>query len=95
LKTINCPHLNVSASISDKDGAEIPIKFMLTSLSNEGRVIGKLFVFSQEKMEEDIHLPREVVDSAASIIIKLSAAGEVTFANRHGQWLFGDVSPDS
>jgi diguanylate cyclase (GGDEF)-like protein/PAS domain S-box-containing protein len=95
LKTINCPHLNVSASISGKDGAEIPIKFMLTSLSNEGRVIGKLFVFSQEKLEEDIHLPQEVVDSAASIIIKLNAAGEVTFANRHGQWLFGDVSPDS
>ena len=95
LKTIHCPHLNISARIVRKDGVEIPIKFMLTSFFSDDGGAGKLFVFSQEIEEEDIQLPREVVDSVASIIIQLNMAGEIIFANRHGQWLFGDVSPES
>jgi len=94
LKTINCPHLNVSARINRKDGQQILINFMLTTLFDGGLVSGKLFVFSEEiDAQAEVH-SREVVDNAASIIVKLDAGGNVVFANRHGQWLFGDVSDD-
>lgn len=95
LKTVNCPHLNVSARISRKDGRELQINFMLTSLFDEGRVSGKLFVFREEMVEDDQQQSREIVDVAASIIVKLDAGGEVVFANRHGQWLFGEVDADT
>jgi len=97
LKTINCPHLNVSAKIHHKDGALININFMLTTLFDAGLVSGKLFVFSEEVDELDAQHSRhlqEVVNAAASIIVKLDAAGNVVFANQHGQWLFGEVSDE-
>lgn len=95
LKTINCPHLNVSAKITRQDGREIQINFMMTSLFNGGLISGKLFVFSEEVMEDDARRSQEVVDAAASIIVRLDAAGEVTFANRHGEWMFGNVSAEA
>lgn len=100
LKTINCPHLNVNAKIHHKDGALININFMLTTLFDAGLVSGKLFVFSVDVDGDNVQHAQELVEVAASIMVKLDAAGRVIFANRHAQWLFGDVSnedllPDS
>ncbi|MEE8379624.1 MAG: diguanylate cyclase, partial [Gammaproteobacteria bacterium] len=95
LKTINCPHLNVSAQISRKDGKEVVVNFMLTSLLDEGRVIGKLFVFSEEFSDGDTNASglQEVVETAASVIVRVNADGEVVFTNQHGQWLFAGENP--
>jgi diguanylate cyclase (GGDEF)-like protein/PAS domain S-box-containing protein len=97
LKTINCPHLNVSAQISRKDGNKVAVNFMLTSLLDKGRVIGKLFVFSEEYSGENIGdgKSQELVDVAASIIVRVDANGEVVFTNQHGQWLFAGENPES
>lgn len=100
LKTINCPHLNVSAKIHRKDGAQINVNFMLTTLFDSGLVTGKLFVFSEEVDDAEVRHSQELVEAAASIMVKLNAAGEVVYANQHGQWLFGEIDnedllPDS
>ncbi len=99
LKTINCPHLNVSARISCKDGNEVAVNFMLTSLLDKGRVIGKLFVFSEEFADNTESVAarksQEVVDVAASIIVKVDANGEVVFTNQHGQWVFAGENPEN
>ncbi len=92
LKTINCPHLNVSAKIHRKDGVLVNINFMLSTLFDAGLVSGKLFVFSKEVDEDNVLHSQDIVEVAASIMVKLDAAGNVVFANRHSQWLFGDVS---
>jgi diguanylate cyclase (GGDEF)-like protein/PAS domain S-box-containing protein len=94
LKTINCPHLNVSAKLHRRDGKPINVSFMLTTLFDGGLVTGKVFVFSEELAQTENADLQEIVEAAASIVIKLDAAGEVIYANRHGQWLFGgaDVS---
>jgi len=95
LKTINCPHLNVNANIHRKDGMLINIDFMLTTLFDGGLVSGKLFVFrerSKKAQETDMQHAQELVEAAASIMVKLDAAGKVVFANRHGQWLFGEMN---
>jgi diguanylate cyclase (GGDEF)-like protein/PAS domain S-box-containing protein len=94
LKTINCPHLNVSAKIHRKDGVQINVNFMLTTLFDAGLVSGKLFVFSEEVDEAESQHSQELVEAAASIMVKLDATGEVVYANRHGQWLFGEVSDE-
>ena len=101
LKTINCPHLNVSARIFRKDGKEVAVNFMLTSLLDDGRVIGKLFVFSEEYSDKDNAAEadatglQEVVETAASIIVRVNAGGEVVFTNQHGQWLFAGENPEN
>jgi len=107
LKTINCPHLNVSAHISCKGGSGVAVNFMLTSLLDKGRVIGKLFVFSEEYSgvengSTDIDITenvdgksQEIVDVAASIIVRVDANGEVVFTNQHSQWLFAGENPEN
>lgn len=95
LHSVNCPHLHTDARLMRKDGTPLTVSFMLNSLFDEGRVSGKVFVFrvQSEESQEQL-LSREVVENAASVIIKLDADGRVVFANRHGQWLFGDVRPE-
>jgi diguanylate cyclase (GGDEF)-like protein/PAS domain S-box-containing protein len=93
LDSVNCPHLNTDAQLSCKDGSQLTVNFMLNSLFEAGRVVGKVFVFrvqSPEAREEASS--QEVVEAAASIIVKLDADANVVFANRQGQWLFGDVA---
>jgi len=102
LKTISCPHLNVDANIHRKDGMLINIDFMLAPLFDRGLVSGKLFVFCEHRKkinETDVRHAQELVATAASIMLKLNAVGEVIFANRRGQRLFGekddtDLLPD-
>ena len=95
LKSVTCPHLNVNARLHRKDGKEITVNFMLTSLYDEGHVIGKVIVFSEEPTSDDIPVSQEVIDAAASIIVRLNSSGEVTYANQHGQWLFGNADPET
>ena len=95
LKTVNCPHLNVNANFHRKDGALVNIDFMLTTLFDQGLVSGKLFVFRerhQKVNETDARHAQELIETAASIMVKLNAAGEVIFANRQGQRVFGEMS---
>lgn len=93
--TVNCPHLNLDARIIRKDGSEATISFMLTSLFSDSHAIGKVFIFKEDVPGSDTSVSREVMNSAASIILRLSATGNVVFTNQHGQWLFGDVNPDT
>ena len=95
LNTVKCPHLNASARITRKDGSEALITFMLTSLLDGDSVTGKLFIFSDDTDSAALPTSQEVIDAAASIIVKLNASGNVTYANQHGHWLFGEVSPDT
>ena len=95
VNSVNCPHLHTDARLIRKDGTPLTVSFMLNSIFDEGRVSGKVFVFrpqSAASLEEQ--LSRDVVDAAASIIVKLAADGKVVFANRYGQWLFGDVNAE-
>jgi diguanylate cyclase (GGDEF)-like protein/PAS domain S-box-containing protein len=93
VNTVTCPHLHTDARLTRKDGTPLSVTFMLHSLFDEGRVSGKVFVFrAQSNAALEQQLSRDVVEHAASIIVKLDADGRVTFANRHGQWLFGAVS---
>ena len=95
LKTVNCPHLNVNANIHRKDGLLINVDFMLTTLFDRGLILGKLFIFREHRKkvsETDVRHAQELVEMAASIMLKLNALGEVVFANRHGQWLFGEMN---
>ena len=98
LKTINCPHLNVSAHIFRKDGKEVAVNFMLTSLLDGGRVVGKLFVFSEEIPANSHGVTQnsqEVVDAAASIIAEneiRERAGMTSLNGRNarsGTWATG------
>lgn len=95
LGAIKCPHLNVHARLARKDGKETSITFMLTSFFDDDGVVGKVFIFNEDVDGNELPVSREVMDAAASIIVRLDASGNVTFANQHGQWLFGNVSPDT
>ena len=95
LGAVKCPHLNVNARVTRKDGSETTITFMLTSFFDEDSVVGKVFIFNEDVAGKDMPVTQEVMDTAASIILRLDAAGNVTFTNQHGQWLFGSVSPDN
>ncbi len=92
LNTIQCPHLNANAHLSRKDGVQINVDFMMTSLFKNGLISGKLFVFSESEVEVELPVAQQLLDSAASIIVKLNAAGEVVFTNPHAQWLLGEVN---
>ena len=89
LQSVNCPHLNVNARIARKSGEEIPISFMLTTLFDEGRVAGKLFIFHEEVKAAEDRLPQELVDTTASILVKLDYRGEIVYANPQAAWLRG------
>lgn len=95
LKTISCPHLNVSARLSRKDGALVHVDFMMTSMFNGGLISGKLFVFSEAVIEGDFHPAQQLLEAAASIVVKLNAEGGVEFSNPHSQWMLGDVNVDA
>ena len=92
LKTINCPHLNVNAHLSRKDGTLMRVSFIMTSLFNNGLITGKLFVFTE--LKADASHAQELMDAAASIVIRLDAAGRIVFSNPHSQWLLGEVSAE-
>lgn len=93
LKTINCPHLNVSARISRKNGDSLHVSFMMTSVFHQGLISGKLFVF--RRAETELLPAQALVEAAASIVVRLDAEGDVAFSNPHTQWLLGDVSVDT
>jgi diguanylate cyclase (GGDEF)-like protein/PAS domain S-box-containing protein len=95
IKTISCPHLNVSARLLRKDGALLRVNFMMTSMFDGGLISGKLFVFSEAAPEVELLPAQKLLDAAASIVVKLSATGEVEFSNPHSQWLLGDVRIDA
>lgn len=95
LNTIQCPHLNVRARLSAKDGVQIDVDFMMTSLFKAGLISGKLFVFSESVIEAELPVAQQLVDSAASIIVQLDAAGEIIFNNQHGQWLLGEANTNT
>ncbi|MBL1278417.1 MAG: EAL domain-containing protein [Ectothiorhodospiraceae bacterium] len=94
LNTIQCPHLNLRANLSRKGGRPIVVDFMMTTLLEAGRISGKLFVFSE-------HIPpikpvaEQLVETAASLVVQLNAAGEVVFCNPHCQWLLGEENADT
>lgn len=95
LKTISCPHLNVSARLSRKDGTLMLVDFMMTSMFNSGLISGKLFVFSAAVAESNIHPAQQLLETAASIVVKLNVEGDVVFSNPHSQWMLGDVDVDA
>jgi len=94
LNTVKCPHLNLNAQVIRKDGSEANITFMLTSLFDGDIAIGKVLIFNEDCTGNEKSTSRELLEAAASIIIRLDAAGNVVFANQHGKWLFGDIRPD-
>ncbi|WP_455199162.1 EAL domain-containing protein [Kaarinaea lacus] len=92
INTVKCPHLNVCARLTRKDQSEIAINFMLTSVFDDKSVVGKVFIFKEENSDKALSDSLELMDAAASIIVRLDAQGNVTFSNQHGQWLFGNVN---
>ena len=94
INTVQCPHLNRRASLSRKDGVLIDIDFMMTSLLDAGRISGKLFVFS-EHVPPQKPVAQQLVDAAASLVVKLNADGEVDFCNPHCQWLLGEENVET
>lgn len=99
LKTISCPHLNISAQLLCKDGKPMRINFMMTSMFDRGLISGKLFVFSEASLGVEAAIDplpvQTLLEAAASIVVKLNTQGEVVFNNPHSQWLLGDVGVDA
>lgn len=89
---VDCAHLNLNARLSHRNGAAIAIRFMLASLFEAGRVVGKVFVFCEEVTAQPGERPEgEIVAQAAALMVRLDADGRVDFCNHPGRWLFGDV----
>ena len=94
LNSVCCPHLNTRAELTLRDRGKLSVDFMLTTLFEQGRVAGKLFVFKVLEDQHGTHHPHEIVESAASIIVRIDADGCVRYSNQHGRWLLGDVAPE-
>lgn len=92
LGSVNCPHLKVNARITNKYNQQLSVSFMLLPLREDGRTVGKLFAFNVTEQVVVVDEMREIIDAAASIVVKLNAAGEISFINHQAQWLLGNES---
>ena len=91
LKSVNCSHLNINTRLQHRNGSPLEVSFMLSSLFDAGRVVGKVFVFrEQEAATPSSGVEAALVAAAASLIVSLDAQGRVLFCNQPGGWLFGD-----
>lgn len=90
IQSISCSHLNTNAKVITKAGETLSVNFMLGPLFEEGRVVGKVFVFSETVSEgETESLTSQLVQAAASVVVSLDALGHVQYSNEQAQWLYG------
>jgi diguanylate cyclase (GGDEF)-like protein/PAS domain S-box-containing protein len=95
VQSISCSHLNTNAKIINKNGDNLIINFMLGPLFDEGRMVGKVFVFSEAntRSADEDEQSQGLVESAASVVVSLNAEGGIQYNNEQAQWLYGgDVS---
>lgn len=100
LASVTCPHFNVNGRITDSHNQQLIASFMLVPIREDERAVGKLFVFNVlgqpvPETKGAAAEAQEIIDAAASIVIKLDAKGEVCFINRQAQWLLGDSNETS
>ena len=96
LNSVSCSHLNVGARVRHRNGSRLVVNFMLSSLFESGRVVGKVFVFQEAEQAESVREPEAgLLAAAASVVIRLDKSGRVVFANEQGRWLFGEAPPQS
>lgn len=91
LHSVSCSHLQTGASITKRSGEEIPISYMSIPVFDDGRVYGKLFVFSQATYcsvnNEDYGA---LVETSGSFILRLGESAQVEYANEAAHHAFGD-----
>ncbi len=94
---VDCAHLNLNARLNRCDGSGFEVSFMLASVFDAGRVVGKVFVFraaaetSPTTRTDAGGTEAEIVAQTAALVVRLDAEGRVDFCNHPGRWLFGDV----
>jgi diguanylate cyclase (GGDEF)-like protein/PAS domain S-box-containing protein len=90
LHSVSCSHLQTGARITTRSGEEIPISYMSIPVFDDGRMYGKLFVFSAATYcsvnKEDYGA---LVETSGSFILRLGQNAEVEYANESAQRAFG------
>ena len=96
LHSVSCSHLQTGASITKRSGDEIPISYMSIPVFDDGRVYGKLIVFSEASYccvnNEDYGA---LVETSGSFILRLGQNAQVEYANEAARDAFGDKIENS
>jgi diguanylate cyclase (GGDEF)-like protein/PAS domain S-box-containing protein len=91
LHSVSCSHLQMGASINKRSGEVIPISYMSIPVFDDGRMYGKLFVFSEATYcavsKEDYGV---LVEHSGSYILRLGQDAQIQFANEATRGAFGD-----
>ena len=91
LNSVSCSHLQMGASISKRSGEVIPISYMSIPVFDDGRMYGKLFVFSEATYcsvgKEDYGA---LVENSGSYVLRLDRNAQVQFANEAARAAFAD-----
>jgi len=91
LHSVSCSHLQMGARITNRSGEDIPISYMSIPVFDDGRMYGKLFVFSEATYcsvsKEDYGA---LVENSGSYILRLGQDAQVEFANETTRRAFGD-----
>ena len=91
LHSVACSHLQLGASITKRSGEVIPISYMSIPVFDDGRMFGKLFVFSEATYcsvsKEDYG---SLVENSGSYILRLGQAAQVEYANVATRSAFAD-----
>lgn len=95
LKSVGCPHINAAGRLTDKDGQTLKIKFMITPITDNERVMGKVFIFSGTDEEPQTNSATDLIDKVASVVVTLDAAANVDFSNRQARSLLTEIGETS
>jgi diguanylate cyclase (GGDEF)-like protein/PAS domain S-box-containing protein len=91
LHSVSCSHLQLGASITKRSGDVIPITYISIPVFDEGRMYGKLFVFSEATYcavgKEDYGA---FVEHSGSYMLRLGLDAQVDYANEATRNTFGD-----
>jgi len=91
LKSVGCSHLQKGAAITSKSGRILSILFISIPIFDQGRVIGKVFVFSENIDKSDpAGICEQVVNQCSGVLLKIDLQGTVVFANNYARQRFGD-----
>ncbi|MCG6970102.1 MAG: EAL domain-containing protein [Gammaproteobacteria bacterium] len=91
LHSVSCSHLQLGASITKRSGDVIPISYMSIPVFEDGRMYGKLFVFSEATYcavsKEDYGA---IVEHSGSYMLRLGLDAQVEYANEATRSAFCD-----
>jgi len=91
LHSVSCSHLQLGASITKRSGEVIPISYISIPVFDDGRMYGKLFVFSEATYcsvsKEDY---AALVENSGSYMLRLGHDAQVQFANEAARSTFDD-----